>query len=83
MILATWQQERALETGLFGWETTLVFPLPNPHLGRTCYSGSPIGRVYMNIFAGKLLHAFFNGFASALWQERYQQTWDVITAFSI
>lgn len=83
MILATWQQERALETELFVWETTLVFQLPDPHLGRTCYSGCAIGRVYVSIFSGKLLNAFFDGFASAFWQKRYQQTWDMITAFSI
>lgn len=83
MILATCQQERALATRLFSEETAWVCQLPECHLGRACYSGNPVGRVCMNVFAGDLLYALFNGFASALWHGRNQQNWNVATAFYI
>lgn len=82
MILATWQQERAAVTWLFSEETALICQLPESHLGRTRYSGNPVGRVHMNICEGKLLYTVFNEFASALHRGWNQQTWDAImTAF--
>lgn len=50
MILATWQQWRTLRQG-----NCLSLPITGKPSGRTCYSGSLIGRGCICVFAGELL----------------------------
>ena len=72
--MATWQQERALATGFFREESLSTTRKSLEENG----SENAVGKVYMNMFAGELLSALLNGFASALQQKR-----DMTTVFNI
>ena len=79
MILATWQQERALVKGLCDEGSLSITGKSSEENG----SENAVGRVYMNISAGEFLYALPHGFASALQQGKNQQTWNMATAFNI
>lgn len=79
MILATWQQERALVKGLCSEGSLSITGKSSEENG----SENAVGRVCMNISAGEFLYASLHGFACALQQGKNQQTWNMATAFNI